>query len=116
MNMPDTIRDLSTRLDSLDRHIGRVETMAMGKADGVQMVRELDLLRAELRELQTDTMAALREMRSETAAAVVRADSTANDVIRSGRSETMRLMLAAMTAFATLLGGVVIAYATGKLG
>lgn len=104
MTMPDTLRDLSRRMDEVDRQLERVENVVGTKADGSAVVRELDWIRGELKSIRT-----------ETAAAILRADSTANDVIRSGRSETMKLLLASMTAFATLLGLVVAAYATGKI-
>lgn len=113
--MPD-LREIAWRLDAIDKSIERVEDFAATKADGAAMVRELESVRAGLRQAREDVMIELRDMRAVTAAAVVRADATANDVIRSGRTETLKLIVAALTAFAVLLGGVVLAYATGKIG
>ena len=112
---PADLRDVGHRLDEIDRALVRVETVASTKADGAAMVREIESVRNEIRVIRGEVMTELRRMTDATAAAVLRADNTANDVIRSGRSETLKLIVAAMTAFAVLFGGVILAYASGRI-
>jgi hypothetical protein len=114
-NPPIDFRDVGHRLDDIDRALVRVETMASVKADGATVAREIEVIRTDIRTVRGEVMNELGKMREATAAAVLRADNTANDVIRSGRSETLKLIIAAMTAFAVLLGGVVLAYASGRI-
>ncbi len=114
-NTPLDFRDVGHKLDEIDRALLRVETLAATKADGAGVAREIEGIRTDIRQTREDVMTELRRMNDATTAAVQRADNTANDVIRSGRSETLKLIIACMTAFAVLLGGVLTAYATGRL-
>ncbi len=114
-NPPTDLRDVGHRLDEIDRALVRVEVVVSTKADGASTVREIEAVRAEIRLIRGEVMAELRRMTDATTAAVLRADNTANEVIRSGRSETLKLIVAAMTAFAVLFGGVVLAYASGRI-
>lgn len=116
--MPEsvTVERVAWTLDEVDKRLERLSIRVDTKADGAATVRELQSIRDELGKARAEGMAMLDGMKKDTSAAVLRADATANDVIRSGRSETLKLLVAAMTAFAVLVGAVVAAVATGRVG
>lgn len=116
MTAPANIEQVAWSLDAIDKRLERLSDRLDTKADGAATVRELQSIRAELSAARAEGMVMLDNMKKDLSAAVLRSDATANDVIRSGRSETLKLLVAAMTAFAILVGAVVAAVATGKVG
>lgn len=107
---------LEERFREIDRRLGAVEIDVKTRADAGAVVRELEYLREELRELQRE--AADRLARAEQLArdAERTANTTANDVIRAGRAENLKLIGIVTGAFTAIAGAIITLFATGKVG
>lgn len=118
--LDDRFRDVDRQLAALEHDV-RVIAPVAGQVAGIEadvdgLQRALGEIRVDLRDLQRESAAAIRRAESAAIEAGRRADTNANDVIRSGRIENLKLIGIVIGAFATIIGIVLTAYLTGKLG
>lgn len=106
---------LVDRFEEIDRRLLNVETDVKTRADAGVVVRELETLRDSIRTLKSEYADDVRKARDAAAAAVLTANQIANDVIRAGRSENLKLIGIVIGAFTTICGGIIAAVATGKI-
>ncbi len=110
--IPPRIQD---RFDEIDRRLAAVEIDVKTRADGPMMASEIGLLRTSIRELKQEYAEEVRRAKDAAQAAVVTANNIANDVIRSGRMENLKLIGIVVGAFVTISGIVLTAILTGKI-
>lgn len=116
----DRFEEVDRRLAALERDVRVVlpvaGQVAHAEAAAIAVERELEDVRAELRAVER---AAADEVRRAVDAARLAADNanaTANDVIRSGRTENLKLIGIVVGSFTTLAGSIITLVATGKIG
>ena len=81
-----------------------------------ELESELRAVRAELVGVERAAAAEVAAATSAALAAVAAADKTANDVIRSGRTENLKLIGIVVGSFTTIATALLTLVATGRLG
>ena len=116
----ERVRALDKALERLEYDI-RVLMPLTGQIGGLEadvdaVERELANLRLDLVTLRNEALAAAQAAATAAQVAKDTANTTANEVIRSGRTENLKLIGIIVGAFTTIAGTIITLYATGKLG
>jgi hypothetical protein len=86
---------LKYRFREIDRRLSNVELDSRTRADGATVVREIQEIRKEIKEVEK----LARGVKDHT-------DESINDMIRSGRAENLKLIAYTLLGFATVIGGI----------
>ena len=107
---------IADRFNAIDRRLADVEIDVKTRADAGAVIRELENLREELRELQHEAANRLAAAEQLARDAERTANNTANDVIRAGRAENLKLIGIVTGAFTALATAIIGLFATGRVG
>lgn len=118
--LSDRFADLDRRLADLEldvRAFGPAVGQAATAIAGVdELEHELKLVRAELVLVERAAAKEVKDAQTAARTAIDAANTTANDVIRSGRSENLKLIGIVVGAFSSVVMAVLALLATGRLG